>query len=115
MDGTSKPKERHSMTTSIVVVGSLNMDLVIRSPRIPRPGETVIGGEFHTVPGGKGANQAVAAARLGAKVSMVGRVGKDAFGDALLENLVIINVNDFPTTAHGIFGLTLFEARGYKI
>jgi ribokinase len=87
MDGTSKPKERHSMTTSIVVVGSLNMDLVIRSPRIPRPGETVIGGEFHTVPGGKGANQAVAAARLGAKVSMVGRVGKDAFGDALLENL----------------------------
>jgi ribokinase len=75
------------MTASIVVVGSLNMDLVIRSPHIPRPGETIIGGEFHTVPGGKGANQAVAAARLGAKVSMVGRVGKDAFGDALLENL----------------------------
>jgi ribokinase len=76
------------MTASIVVVGSLNMDLVIRAPRIPRPGETIIGGAFHTVPGGKGANQAVAAARLGAGVSMVGRVGRDAFGGALLENLV---------------------------
>jgi ribokinase len=75
------------MTASIAVVGSLNMDLVIRSPHIPRPGETIIGGEFHTVPGGKGANQAVAAARLGAQVSMVGRVGHDAFGSALLENL----------------------------
>ena len=75
------------MTASIAVVGSLNMDLVIRSPNIPRPGETIIGGEFHTVPGGKGANQAVAAARLGARVSMVGRVGKDAFGGTLLENL----------------------------
>jgi ribokinase len=75
------------MTTGVTVVGSLNMDLVIRSPRIPLPGETIIGGEFHTVPGGKGANQAVAAARLGAHVSMVGRVGRDAFADALLENL----------------------------
>jgi ribokinase len=75
------------MMASIAVVGSLNMDLVIRSPHIPRPGETIIGGEFHTVPGGKGANQAVAAARLGAQVSMVGRVGHDAFGSALLENL----------------------------
>jgi ribokinase len=76
------------MSASIVVVGSLNMDLVVRAPRIPRPGETIIGGAFHTVPGGKGANQAVAAARLGARVSMVGRVGHDAFGGALLENLV---------------------------
>jgi ribokinase len=75
------------MTASIVVVGSLNMDLVIRAPRIPQPGETIIGGAFHTVPGGKGANQAVAAARLGAQVSMVGRVGHDAFAVALLENL----------------------------
>ncbi len=75
------------MSASIAVVGSLNMDLVIRSPHIPRPGETVIGGEFHTLPGGKGANQAVAAARLGAQVSMVGRVGHDAFGGVLLENL----------------------------
>jgi ribokinase len=75
------------MTASIAVAGSLNMDLMIRSPRIPRPGETIIGGELHTVPGGKGANQAVAAARLGARVSMVGRVGQDAFGESLLESL----------------------------
>jgi ribokinase len=72
----------------MTVVGSLNMDLVIRSPRIPRPGETIIGGEYRNVPGGKGANQAVAAARLGARVSMVGRVGSDAFGDQLLDHLV---------------------------
>ncbi len=71
----------------ITVVGSLNMDLVACAPRIPQPGETIIGGEFHTVPGGKGANQAVAAARLGAQVSMVGRVGCDAFSSLLLDNL----------------------------
>jgi ribokinase len=72
------------MTARVTVVGSLNMDLVIRAPRIPRPGETLIGSAFRTVPGGKGANQAVAAARLGADVSLVGRVGRDAFGEALL-------------------------------
>jgi ribokinase len=69
------------------------MDLVIRSPRIPRPGETIIGGELHTVPGGKGANQAVAAARLGARVLMVGRVGQDAFAGPLLESLVADGVD----------------------
>ncbi len=71
----------------VVVVGSINMDLVARSPRIPHAGETVIGGDFRTVPGGKGANQAVAAARLGAQVAMLGRVGVDAFGGQLLDNL----------------------------
>jgi ribokinase len=71
----------------VVVVGSINMDLVARSARIPHAGETVIGGDFRTVPGGKGANQAVAAARLGAQVSMLGRVGVDAFGSLLLDNL----------------------------
>jgi len=75
------------MKARIAVVGSLNMDLVVRAPHIPQPGETVIGGDFLTLPGGKGANQAVAAARLGADVSMIGRVGCDAFGDALLRNL----------------------------
>lgn len=75
------------MNRSVAVVGSLNMDLVVRAPRHPQPGETILGGEFHTFPGGKGANQAVAAARLGAKVQMVGRVGEDAFGEALLETL----------------------------
>ncbi|MEE8391968.1 MAG: ribokinase [Anaerolineae bacterium] len=75
------------MTAHITVVGSLNMDLVARAPRIPQPSETIIGGDFHTVPGGKGANQAVAVARLGAQVAMVGRVGRDAFAKPLLDNL----------------------------
>nr|NIP16999.1 ribokinase [Xanthomonadales bacterium]NIU63607.1 ribokinase [Stutzerimonas stutzeri]NIX11789.1 ribokinase [Xanthomonadales bacterium] len=75
------------MTARVTVVGSLNMDLVARAPRIPQPGETIIGGDFRTAPGGKGANQAVAAARLGAQVSMVGRVGCDAFAESLLSNL----------------------------
>jgi ribokinase len=81
------------MTPRLAVVGSLNMDLVLRAPRFPLPGETIIGTDFHTVPGGKGANQAVAAARLGAQVSMVGRVGTDAYADALLENLRRANVD----------------------
>jgi ribokinase len=81
------------MTAHVTVVGSLNMDLVARAPRIPQPGETIIGGDFNTVPGGKGANQAVAAARLGAQVSMVGRVGRDAFGNPLLDNLAAAGVD----------------------
>jgi ribokinase len=71
----------------IVVVGSLNMDLVVRAPRMPLPGETLPGRDFQMIPGGKGANQAAAAARLGAQVAMVGRVGGDAFGPPLIENL----------------------------
>ncbi len=71
----------------VTVVGSLNMDLVVPVPRHPRPGETVLGGDLRRVPGGKGANQAVAAARMGARVRMVGRVGEDAFGRALFEAL----------------------------
>ena len=75
------------MKGQIVVVGSINMDLVVRSPRLPLPGETILGSGFATFPGGKGANQAVAAARLGAPVIMVGRVGSDAFGDQMLQTL----------------------------
>jgi ribokinase len=75
------------MKGKIVVVGSLNMDLVVRSPRHPQPGETILGGEFQTFPGGKGANQAVAAARLGGNVWMVGKVGKDANGSRLVTGL----------------------------
>jgi ribokinase len=75
------------MTARIVVVGSLNMDLVVHAPRHPQPGETILGSDFQTFPGGKGANQAVAAARLGAMVRMVGRVGNDGFGQALLQTL----------------------------
>lgn len=71
--------------SEIVVLGSLNMDLVVRVGRVPYHGETMFGDSFATFPGGKGANQAVAAARLGARVTMVGAVGADAFGPELLE------------------------------
>jgi ribokinase len=91
----------------VVVVGSINMDLVARSQRIPHAGETVIGGDFRTVPGGKGANQAVAARRLGAKVRMLGRVGMDPFGSQLLDNLSragvdTISIGRDPQAASGI-------------
>ena len=65
----------------IVVLGSANTDMVIKSLKIPAPGETVIGGHFFRAAGGKGANQAVAAARLGAKVTFVSKVGSDGLGD----------------------------------
>ncbi len=77
----------------IVVVGSINMDLVTRTPHIPLPGQTVIGTGFTTTPGGKGANQAVAVARLGYPVHMIGAVGDDVFGQALLDNLAHAGVN----------------------
>ncbi|HEY6029116.1 MAG TPA: ribokinase, partial [Gaiellaceae bacterium] len=69
----------------ITVVGSLNVDLVARCHKLPQPGETVGGAEFRRIPGGKGANQAVAAARLGAQVRFVGRVGRDRFALEALE------------------------------
>ena len=72
---------------SILVLGGINIDLIASSDRIPLPGETVTGDLFYTTPGGKGANQAVAAARMGASVRMVGRVGADAFGPGLIEDL----------------------------
>ena len=70
----------------IVVVGSSNMDLVVKTPRIPLPGETLLGGDFLMTPGGKGANQAVAAAKLGAGVYFVAKLGKDIFGEQSLAN-----------------------------
>ncbi len=75
------------MANRVVVVGSVNMDLVIRVPRMPATGETLAGTGFTTVPGGKGANQAVAAARSGAPTTFVGRVGNDAFGRRLRRSL----------------------------
>jgi len=76
----------------ILVVGSINMDLVVRVPHAPNPGETVLGGDFETYQGGKGANQAVAASRMGGEVTMVGRVGNDDFGDTLIQGLVENNI-----------------------
>ena len=77
---------------SVVVFGSINMDLVARVSRLPSPGETLTGHAFQTFPGGKGANQAVACARLGAETKMVGRVGGDQFGEVLIERLKAENV-----------------------
>jgi len=74
----------------IVVVGSLNMDVVAVAPRIPVAGETIIGSKFFTSPGGKGANQAYAAAKLAGSVAMVGRVGDDEFGRQMRENLASV-------------------------
>jgi ribokinase len=77
---------------SIVVVGSVNLDLVARCEMLPRPGETVTGATFERIPGGKGANQAVAAARLGAKVTLVCAVGRDAFAEEALASLGDVDV-----------------------
>lgn len=78
---------------SIIVFGSINMDLVVQTPRLPAPGETLAGHSFFTAPGGKGANQAVACARLGAETHMLGRVGNDVFSGALRESLSTAGVN----------------------
>ena len=81
------------MPKRLLVVGSINLDLVASSQRIPLPGETVSGKTFNTFPGGKGANQAVAAGKLGAPVSMIGRIGNDAFGTQLRASLEAANVD----------------------
>lgn len=80
--------ERH-----IYVIGSMSMDLVVSTDIVPGKGETVLGNSFFTTPGGKGANQAVAAARLGQDVHMVGRIGNDTFGEDIFQNLKNNGVN----------------------
>jgi ribokinase len=77
----------------IVVVGSSNTDMLVSAPHIPSPGETLLGGDFLMLPGGKGANQAVAAARLGAEVTFIARVGDDVFGDRSVANIGAAGVN----------------------
>lgn len=77
----------------VCVIGSINMDLTVETDRVPAKGETVLGKGFAEYPGGKGANQAVAAARLGANVHMIGAVGEDTFGDSLLSHLKSENIN----------------------
>lgn len=78
---------------NVLVVGSFMMDLIVRAERLPKEGETVIGQEFQRAPGGKGANQAVAAARLGGNVTMIGRVGADLFGEDQLRSLSEAGIN----------------------
>ncbi len=102
------------MSARLAVVGSINMDLVVRAPRLPRLGETILGSDFRTFPGGKGANQAVAIARMGGKVSMIGRVGQDGFGDALLETLErdqvdLTYIRRDPEAASGVALITVEE------
>ncbi|MCK1791676.1 ribokinase [Pseudomonas violetae] len=96
------------MSAKVAVIGSLNMDLVTRAPRLPRGGETLIGESFATVSGGKGANQAVAAARLGAQVSMVGCVGNDAYGRELRDALLAEQIDcQAVSTVEGSSGVAL--------
>ncbi len=99
---------------SVCVLGSCNMDLVVRAPRIPVPGETVLGGSYRTFPGGKGANQAVAAARMGGRVSLISCVGDDAHGqrlrDALApENMDLSGVRTREKEATGLALITVAE------
>ncbi|HET9879227.1 MAG TPA: ribokinase [Candidatus Limnocylindria bacterium] len=75
------------MSGRVIVVGSINTDFVVLADRLPRPGETVLGGQLEVHPGGKGANQAVAAARAGAEVMFIGAIGDDAYGDQALDAL----------------------------
>jgi ribokinase len=101
------------MPKKLLVVGSINLDLVASSRRIPLPGETVSGNTFNTFPGGKGANQAVAAGKLGAPVSMIGRIGNDAFGTQLRASLEAADVDtkavEVVPTSSGIALITTAE------
>ena len=103
------------MTARVAVVGSINIDLVTHAIRIPKPGETILGDDLNTVPGGKGANQAVAAARLGSSVSMIGRVGDDVFAAQLKDNLAASNVDlthviETPGSASGVALIVVDDA-----
>jgi ribokinase len=100
----------------IVVVGSSNTDMVVQAERIPAPGETVLGGEFIMAAGGKGANQAVAAARLGAQVTLVARVGADVFGERAVagferEGIDTRHISVDPLAASGV-ALIFVDAEG---
>ena len=77
----------------IIVVGSANTDMVVKTIKLPKPGETVIGGTFFMNAGGKGANRAVAAARLGGNVTFISKVGNDIFGKQTIEGLQKENIN----------------------
>ncbi|EST53299.1 ribokinase [Brevibacillus panacihumi W25] len=98
----------------IVVIGSLNMDIVVEANRPPALGETVMGEQIHFIPGGKGANQAVALARLGAKTAMIGTVGNDSFGEDLLramnrEGIDVAGVKTVQDGHTGVASIVLAE------
>lgn len=93
---------------NICVIGSLNMDLVVNVDKMPKPGQTIIGSNFKEVPGGKGANQAVAMARLNGNVSMIGKVGEDGFGQTLINSLKNDKVDTtYIKTTKGATGVAL--------
>jgi ribokinase len=110
------PRDDADRAARIVVVGSSNTDMVVRVPTLPRPGETVIGGSFFTARGGKGANQAVAAARAGGSVSLVACLGDDALGDETLaalaaDGIAVDQVRRATDTRSGV-ALILVDERG---
>lgn len=93
---------------NICIIGSLNMDLVVNVDTMPKPGQTIIGSNFKEVPGGKGANQAVAMARLNGNVSMIGKVGEDGFGQTLINSLKNDKVDTtYIQTSKGATGVAL--------
>lgn len=106
-DAASKPR--------VCVLGSLNMDLVVRCPHLPKPGETVLGSSYKTYPGGKGANQAVAAARMGALVAIIGRVGDDTHGPRLrsvleADQVDTTHLHTTPDTPSGLGMITVEDS-----
>lgn len=108
------------VSPDVIVVGSINVDLIVHASRLPRPGETVTGGRFERAGGGKGANQAVAAARTGAAVALVGAVGADEHGDHALaelrgEGIDVSAVRRLPTTATGVALITVDAAGDNQI
>jgi ribokinase len=108
------------MKPSITVVGSVNMDLVFRTPRMPALGETLLGHEFRQIPGGKGANQAVAAARQGADVTFIGAVGADGFGEFSrhclnAEGIKLTYLSTCPNVATGVAGILVEDSGNNSI
>jgi len=104
----------------VLVVGSINMDQIFRLDHLPRPGETMLAGDVLTVPGGKGANQAVAAARTGGRVQMVGRLGADPFGRSLRAALIadgvdVVAIQEDAAAATGVALILLAEGRDNSI
>ncbi len=100
---------------AVIVLGSINMDLVVRAPQLPRPGETLHGSDFLTVGGGKGANQATAAARLGAPVYFIGAVGMDDFGtrrlaDMTADGIDVSHIARLPDSPTGVALITVDAA-----